>query len=799
MGKSTGRVGCGLSSGSLDLLRQRIVQSKVEYASLSISAEVEAEAVTLSLRNRHPEYRRYKLKPFSLEVSQILASLCDPATTSVTSDSHDDDAAASDSDNAASPTTTSSHKCRRICRPSLSMSDQECDWSQSTFTSTSQGGDSDSDPEPDFDVTKSILRDSYLKKSTPKQLQVLDESASAKSSRKNRRHGHDNMEIDVETEKPKTMMMNNRHVGEGYSGNSGGHERKVAPRFEDLGGMTEVIEELRMEVIVPLLHPQLPRHLGVKPLSGLLLHGPPGCGKTTLAHAIANETGVPFYQISAPEVVSGVPGASEKNIRSLFDKAYRTAPSIVFIDEIDAIGSKRENLQKGMEQRIVTQLITCMDKFHRVVKDQKPDLSQDKSPGYVLVIGATNRPDAVDEALRRAGKFNKEIALRVPDEAARAEILSMLTQGVRLEGNFDLIKIAKSTPGFVGADLKSLVEKAGNLAMKRIIYKRKSSLNLQDWWTPSWDETEMESLSITMADYEDAAKMVQPSLRREGFSSIPNVTWNDVGGLSSIKNVFNNCIIQRIKIPEIYKKMKSKFEAGVLLFGPPGCGKTLIAQAVANEAGANFIHIKGPELLNKYVGESESLVRKLFARARTNSPCIIFFDEIDALTTKRGTEGGLVVDRVVNQLLIELNGVDDGQGVFVIGATNRIEVMDEALLRAGRLGKKLYVPLPSADERVAIMKAHARERPIDADVDLDALARMERCNNLSGADLASLVEEASTFAIQEYLANKTSISYDELIIKTSHFEQALSEITPSVTDKQREYYEALSNNHQARK
>ncbi|XP_078150976.1 cell division control protein 48 homolog C-like isoform X2 [Carex rostrata] len=485
------------------------------------------------------------------------------------------------------------------------------------------------------------------------------------------------MEMDVATEKPKAIAMNNEHVDEGgvhdgCNGNSGGHKGKVGPRFVDLGGMKGVIDMLISEVIVPFLHPQLPEYFGVtQPNNGLLLHGPPGCGKTTLAHAIANETGVPFYQISAPEVVSGVSGDSEENIRSLFQKAYRTAPSIVFIDEIDAIGSKRDNLQREMERRIVTQLITCMDPFHQGVQDQEPNLSKDKPTGYVLVIGATNRPDALDQALRRPGRFDREIVLSVPDQAARVDILSMLTQGMRLEGKFDLSRIARLTPGFVGADLKFLAKKAGNLAMNKVIDKKKSCLNLQDWWRWTWDESEMEGHSITMADFEDAAKMVQPTLRREGFSSIPNVTWDDVGGLSVIRNVFDEYIVQRIKNPEIYEKMLLKFEGGVLLFGPPGCGKTLIAKAVANEAGANFIHIKGPELLNKYVGESESEVRKLFARACTNSPCIIFFDEVDALTTRRGEEGGLVVDRLVNQLLIELHGADNRQGVFVIGATNR--------------------------------------------------------------------------------------------------------------------------------
>ncbi|KAF3341949.1 Cell division control protein 48 [Carex littledalei] len=569
----------------------------------------------------------------------------------------------------------------------------------------------------------------------------------------------------------------------------------LAYPFFDNATSNGVIEELMSEVIMPFCNPHVPKFLGVRPMKGLLLHGPPGCGKTTLAHAIANETGVPFYPISAREVISGYVVAFEEKIRSLFRMAYQTAPSILFIDEIDAIASKRE-----IEQRIVTQLITCMDQVHQgLYEDQEADLSKDKPPGYVLVIGATNSPDALDQALRRPGRFDREIALSVPDEAARAEILSMLTQGMRLEGKFDLFKIARSTPGFVGADLKFLVDKAGNLAMKRINDKRKSCLNQQGWiwWRRPWDKSEMENLSITMADFEDATKMVQPSLRKEGFSSIPNVTWNDVGGLSLIRTVFDEYIVQRIKNPKDYEEMGLNFEAGVLLFGPPGCGKTLIAKAVANEAGANFIHIKGPEILNKYVGESESEVRKIFARARTNSPCILFFDEIDALTTKRGEEGGRVVDRIVNQLLIELDGADDRHGVFVVGATNRIEVMDEALLREGRFGKKLYVPLPNADERAAIMKALARKKPIDADVDLDALARMERCNNLSGADLASLVKEAAMFAIREkrLLANEASISY-KCSIKASHFEHALSKITPSVTDKQREYYKALSNQYQ---
>ncbi|GMP83504.1 hypothetical protein CsSME_00037394 [Camellia sinensis var. sinensis] len=383
---------------------------------------------------------------------------------------------------------------------------------------------------------------------------------------------------------------------------------------------------------------ELPRWLRVRLMAGILLHGPPGCGKTKLAYAIANETGVPFYK----KLVSGVSGASEENIRDLFMKADRTAPSIVFIDEIAAIASKRENLQREMEKRIVTQLMTCMDESHRLVQPADANTNAESSdcrPGYVLVIGATNRPDAVDPALRRPGRFDREIVLGVPDENARVEILFALTHNLRLEGAFDPVKIARSTPGFVEADWAALANKAGNLAMKRIIDRRKSDLSgeptdvdhNEDWWRHPWLPEEMENLSITMADFEEAAKMVQPPSRREGFSTIPNVKWEDVRGLHLLRKEFDRYIVRRIKYPEDYEGFRVDLETGFLLYGPPGCGKSLIAKAVANEAGANFIHIKGPELLNKYVGESELAVRTIFSRARTCAPCILFFDEVSGL------------------------------------------------------------------------------------------------------------------------------------------------------------------------
>ncbi|KAL6606482.1 hypothetical protein ACP70R_042135 [Stipagrostis hirtigluma subsp. patula] len=727
------------------------IRRLISNGGLAVSG-ASAEEVANTLRVHHPELRRQKLDPFTAVVRGALSSIPAPSSGS------DEDSSRSHRRRHDSQATTSS---------STSLSDEAAQ----------------PPPPPAFDVTKSMLRSQYASQ-TPKRSQQL--------------------EIEVAAEKPRRLI-----TADGGGDGDAKPEAPAAdgvvrgekgPRFADLGGMEAVIEQLMMEVVVPLCHPELPHHLGVRPVAGLLLHGPPGCGKTTLAHAIANETGVPFYKISAPEVVSGVSGASEENIRGLFQKAYRTAPSIVFIDEIDAIASKRENLQREMERRIVTQLMTCMDQFHQNIGSSGGDIdaeSSEKKPGYVIVIGATNRPDAVDQALRRPGRFDREISLGVPDENARKQILNMLTQNLRLEGQFDLFKIARATPGFVGADLKALVDKAGNLAMKRIIDKRRVQYcrehdgNMKhDWWRQPWDAAEVESLHITMDDFEEATKMVQPSLRREGFSSVPDVTWDDVGGLDSLRKEFDRCIIRCIKHPEYYEVFGVNMHAGFLLFGPPGCGKTLIAKAVAHEAGANFIHIKGPELLNKYVGESESEVRKIFTRARTNSPCILFFDEVDALTTKRGKEGGWVVERLLNQLLIELDGADQRQGV--------IDVIDDAVLRPGRFGKKHYVPLPGADERVSILKAHARSKPVSSSVDLDALARREECNNLTGADLASLVNEAAMVALEErleFLDNGTSSMSSSCLIELSHFERALSKVKPSVSEQQIKHFEALSKRY----
>ncbi|KAK0597907.1 hypothetical protein LWI29_029680 [Acer saccharum] len=426
----------------------------------------------------------------------------------------------------------------------------------------------------------------------------------------------------------------------------------------------------------------------------------------------------------------------QSNTKSVirFDETDYISPASVFPESIDfyvTIASKRENLQREMEKRIVTQLMTCMDESHRFVQSNDGDSNSeasDQRPGYVLVIGATNRPDAVDPALRRPGRFDREIVLGVPDEIARVEILSVITRNLRVECSFDLLKIARSTPGFVGADLSALANKAGNLAMKRIIDQRKSEFSVEsmaeehsdEWWRQPWLPEEMEKLLITRADFEEASKMVQPAARREGFSAIPNVKWEEVGGLDYLRQEFERYIVRRIKFPEEY--------------------------------------------------------------------------EVDALTTKRGKEGGWVVERLLNQLLIELDGADQRRGVFVIGATNRPDVMDRAVLRPGRFGKLLYVPLPTADERGLILKALARKKPIDANVDLCAVAQMKACESLSGADLSALMNEAAMAAWEEKL---TATKSCPLTIKITHFERALSKITPSVSNQQRQRYQNLSESLKA--
>ena len=617
----------------------------------------------------------------------------------------------------------------------------------------------------------------------------------------------------------------------------------VPPRdvtLADLGGIEESLRAIRELILCPLTHPELYSWLGVDPPRGVLLHGPPGCGKTTLAHAIAREAGVPFFSIAAPEIVAGVSGESEAKIRQLFAAAAAAAPSIVFIDEVDAIVPKRESAGRQMESRIVAQLLASMDNLNDGVGISPggegtgadgDDAPPNRVRGHVTVIGATNRPDGMDAALRRAGRFDREIMLGIPDEGARARILAVQAKKLRLAGGLDLAEIAKKTPGYVGADLSALAKEAAASAVARIFQQLsgEESQSVVENVGPveigpeetlmgsgrladrrPFDASELANLSITIEDFALALTKVQPSAQREGFTTTPEVTWEDVGSLTEVREELKFSVCEPIAHPARFHAMGLAVSTGVLLYGPPGCGKTLVAKATANEANANFISIKGPELLNKYVGESERAVRTLFARARAASPCVLFFDELDSLAPRRGNEGNQASERVVNQLLTEMDGLEARSSTFVVAATNRPDMIDPAMLRPGRLDKLLYVPLPPPDGRAAILKTLTRKTPLAADVDVGSIGTSARCGGFSGADLASLVREACVAALKGNLAAATAADAEREKIRKAgaaagalpappappevtleHFEQAFERVQPSVSVADQKRYDEL--------
>lgn len=621
--------------------------------------------------------------------------------------------------------------------------------------------------------------------------------------------------------------------------------RKDRPtaRYSDLGGIEYVLQDVRELIERPLMHPEIYHWLGTPLPRGVLLHGPPGCGKTQLATAIAGELGISFLQIAAPEVVSGMSGESEAKIRQLFQDAKARAPSLIFIDEIDVITPKRENAAREMERRIVAQLLTSMDELEG---NDKP----------VMVIGATNRPDSLDPALRRGGRFDREICLNVPDKAARTRILQVIASKLRLSGDFDFEQIASDTPGYVGADLQAIAKEAASIAVNRIFSSLESmgvappapevgtgavmatsasinAINMEvdnsmdmdgaavevkkPYQEPSamsltahheinsrtqvsnylrenlqpFTEQQLSPLSINMEDFQQAIKRVQPSSKREGFATVPNVSWEDIGALTDIRHEMEMALLEPVRSKATFDALNIPASLGVLLYGPPGCGKTLLAKAVANQAQANFISVKGPELLNKFVGESERAVRQVFQRAASSSPCIIFFDEIDALVPKRTGGENAVTERIVNQLLTELDGLEKRSGVSVIAATNRPDILDPAMLRPGRLDKLLYVHLPTPEERAHILRTCARKTPLAADVDLDAIAHDNKLNGFSGADLAALVREASMNALATILALGDRKTVPTVTLKD--FKAALNKTFPSVSKADRARYEKLRN------
>ncbi|KAH6645807.1 P-loop containing nucleoside triphosphate hydrolase protein [Truncatella angustata] len=538
--------------------------------------------------------------------------------------------------------------------------------------------------------------------------------------------------------------------------------------LEDLGGMEDAIELLYNEVTWPMCYTGMYTSANVKPTRGVLLHGPPGCGKTMLANAYAADLGVAFIPVSAPALVAGMSGESEKKIRELYEEAKSLAPCLVFIDELDAIMGKRENAQREMEKRIVAQMLTCMD-----------DLSLDKTGGKpVITLAATNRPDSIDPALRRAGRFNREINIGVPSEEARLSILQALTRKTKLSTEVDLKIVAKLTPGFVGADLEDVVGVASADMMKRtrevvevraveelgasaddtrdydglsprladILRKQAAAKLAMNTQLPEVD------LMLLQEDFIKAVSKVQPSSKREGFTTIPDTTWAQVGALHKVRKELSLAITRPIDTPELFAQFGFQSPSGVLLWGPPGCGKTLLAKAVANEAKANFISVKGPELLNKYVGESERSVRQVFTRARSSAPCILFFDELDALVPRRGDAIAESSARVVNMLLTELDGMDNRTGVYIIGATNRPDMIDPAILRPGRLGTSVFVDLPDDEGRIDILKTRVRNAlPLTSEEQLTALEPIaRRCHGFSGADLENLLIAAAKAGVERF-------------------------------------------------
>uniref|UniRef100_A0A8C2EP98 Nuclear VCP like n=1 Tax=Cyprinus carpio TaxID=7962 RepID=A0A8C2EP98_CYPCA len=539
------------------------------------------------------------------------------------------------------------------------------------------------------------------------------------------------------------------------------------------------------KLLIHMRHPEVYQRLGVVPPRGFLLHGPPGCGKTLLAQAVAGEVGLPMLKVSAPELVSGVSGESEQKLRELFEQAISSAPCILFIDEIDAITPKREIASKDMERRIVAQLLTCMD-----------DLNSLSEPAQVLVIGATNRPDSLDPALRRAGRFDREICLGIPDEAARLKILKTLCRKITLTEDFDYRQLARLTPGYVGADLMALCREAAMTSVNRILLQPSSEdvtpkndfscTDLEQLLSllkrnETLSEEQLSGLCVLMSDFKTSLSRVQPSAKREGFATVPDVTWEDVGALQDIREELNMAIMAPINNPEHFRALGLNTPAGVLLAGPPGCGKTLLAKAVANESGLNFISVKGPELLNMYVGESERAVRQVFQRGRNSAPCVIFFDEIDALCPRRSEHESGASVRVVNQLLTEMDGMGNRKQVFIMAATNRPDIIDRAVLRPGRLDKTLYVGLPPPADRHAILVTITKNgtKPLlDSDVNLEEIAHDARCESFTGADLSALVREACVNALRVHLKPEEGIRVSRI-----HFEDAFKKVRPSVSKK----------------
>ncbi len=531
--------------------------------------------------------------------------------------------------------------------------------------------------------------------------------------------------------------------------------------YEDIGGLRDELQNVREMIELPLKHPELFDRLGIDPPKGVLLYGPPGTGKTMIARAVANEAGAQFYTINGPEIMSKFYGQSEENLRKTFEEAEKNAPSIIFIDEMDSIAPKREEVQGEVERRVVSQMLTLMDGL--------------KGRGKLIVIGATNRVDSVDEALRRPGRFDREIEIGVPDKEGRLEILMIQTRNMPKDEDVDLDELANGTYGFVGADLMALAREAAMKALRRYL----PEIDLDE---PIPIEV-LEKMCVQMNDFKEALKIVDPSALREFLVEVPTTTWESVGGLHEVKQQLKEAVEWPLDDPESFERMGIRPPRGILLYGPPGTGKTLLARAVANESGANFLSVKGPEVLSKWVGESEKAIREIFKKAKQSAPSIVFLDEIDSIAPRRGAyEGSHVTESVVNQLLTSIDGMEGMEGVVVIGATNRPDILDNGLMRAGRFDRLIKVSAPDEEARLAILKVHSSSMPLAKDVDLEGLAKVTK--GYVGADIESLCREAAMIALREDKKART--------VGKHHFDEALRTVRSSVTDEVVKYYDRLA-------
>jgi transitional endoplasmic reticulum ATPase len=533
--------------------------------------------------------------------------------------------------------------------------------------------------------------------------------------------------------------------------------------YEDIGGLSDEIQRLREMIELPMKHPEVFERLGIEPPKGVLMHGPPGTGKTLIARAVANESGANFFSIAGPEIMSKYYGESEQRLREIFEQANKSAPSIIFIDELDSIAPKREEVTGEVERRVVAQLLTIMDGL--------------EERGQVVVIGATNRIDAIDPALRRPGRFDREIEIGVPDRHDRIEIFQIHTRGMPLSEEVNIEYISDRTHGFVGADISALAKEAAMKALRRYLPRIKLEEIVP--------REILESMQVTGDDFEDALKEVEPSAMREVMIEVPKVIWDDVGGLEEAKQEIKEAVEWPLKFPEKFAKMSIRPPRGILLYGPPGTGKTLLAKAVANESSANFISVRGPQLLSKWVGESEKAIREVFKKARQVSPSIIFLDELDAIAPIRGTEFGTKTsERVINQLLTELDGIEVLKNVVVIAATNRPEIIDPALIRSGRFDRLVFVGPPARAGRIGIFNIHLKNLKKDHlsdDVDLEELADLTE--NYVGSDIESLCREAAMLALRE--------NFETDIVEMRHFRDALKKVRPALAEDMIEYYQKL--------